>query len=79
MTRSTILKVVSVLSQNVKKIVLNDVPYLRKVSVDVDEVKYLEVNFERRLDLVKPAEFTKLNFRNRSCPVKISLRCTGQV
>lgn len=71
MTRSTILKVVSVLSQDVKKIVLNDVPYLRKVSIDADNVKYLEVNFERRLDLIKPAEFTKLNFRNRSCPVKI--------
>lgn len=71
MTRSTILKVVSILSHDVKKIVLNDVPYLRKVSVDADKVKYLEVNFERRLDHVKPAEFTKLNFRNRSCPVKI--------
>lgn len=71
MTRSTILKVVSILSHDVKKIVLNDVPYLRKVSIDADTVKYLEVNFERRLDHVKPAEFTKLNFRNRSCPVKI--------
>lgn len=71
MTRSTILKLVSVLSHNVKKIVINDVPYLRKVSIDADEVKFLEVNFERRLDLVKPAEFTRLNFRNRSNPVKI--------
>lgn len=72
MTRSTILKVVSVLSHDVKKIVISDVPYLRRVNIDADTVKYLEVNFERRLDLVKPAEFTKLNFRNRSNPVKIS-------
>ena len=71
MTRSTILKVVSILSHDVKKIVLNDVPYLRKVSIDADTVKYLEVNFERRLDLVKPAEFTRLNFQNKSCPVNI--------
>ena len=72
MTRSTILKAVSISSHDVNKVVLNDVPYLRKVTVDANTVKYLEVNFERRLDHVKPAEFTKLNFKNRSCPVKIS-------
>lgn len=71
MTRSTILKGVSISSFNVKKVVLNDVPYLRKLTIDVNTVKYLELNFERRLDHVKPAEFTKLNFRNRSSSVKI--------
>ena len=71
MTRSTILKAVSILSYDVNSIVLNDVPYLRKLTIDADTVKYLKVNFERRLDHVKPAEFTKLNFRNRSHPVKI--------
>ena len=71
MTRSTILKGVSISSCNVKKVVLNDVPYLRKLTIDVNTVKYLELNFERRLDHVKPAEFTKLNFRNRSSSVKI--------
>ena len=71
MTRSTILKAVSILSHNVKKVVLNDVPYLQKVSIDADTVKHLEVNFERRLDHVKPPKFTKLHFRNKSHPVKI--------
>ncbi|XP_022803994.1 uncharacterized protein LOC111341296 isoform X3 [Stylophora pistillata] len=71
MTRSTILIAVSILSNSVKKVVLNDVPYLRKVSIDADTVKYLEVNFERRLDHVKPAEFTRLYFKNKSHPVKI--------
>jgi len=72
MTRPTILKAVSIASYDVKKIVLSDVPYLRKVTVDVDTVKYLELNFERRLDHIKPAEFTKLNFRSRSCLVNIN-------
>lgn len=72
MTRSIILKAVSISSPDIKKILINDIPYLRKITVDADTVNYLELNFERRLDHVKPAEFTKLNFRNKLCPVKIN-------
>ena len=72
MMRSTILKSVSISSSNVKKVVLNDVPYLRKLIIDACTVQYLEANFHRRLDHVKPFEFTRLNFRGRASPVVIN-------
>ena len=71
MTRSTILKAVSILSFDVKKIVVSDVPNLRKITIEADRVAYLELNFERRLDHVKPTEYTKLSFRSRMCQLKI--------
>ena len=70
-SRSTILKVVSISSRNITRVILHDVPYLRKVNIDANNVQYLEVNFERRLDYVKPFEFTKLNLSCRSFPVVI--------
>ena len=72
MTRSTILKTVSISSSDIKRIVLNDVPYLRKLVIDANTVQYLEVHFERRLNHVKPFEFTWLNFRGRMGPVMIN-------
>ena len=69
MTRPTILKVVSVSCEDVKNIVLHDVPYLRKVNIEVSTISHLEVNFDRRPDHVKPAQFTKFNFRASSARI----------
>ena len=56
-TRSTFLKTVSISSSDMKRIVVNDVPYLRKLVIDANTVQYLEVHFEKRLNHVKPFEF----------------------
>ena len=52
------MKTVSISSSDMKRIVVNDVPYLRKLVIDANTVQYLEVHFERRLNHVEPFEFT---------------------
>ena len=67
--RSTVLKAVMVLAEVVSDISIHDVPHLRRANIDVEEVRHLEIDFDRRAGQVKPAGFTKLNFR--STDVKI--------
>lgn len=61
---SSLLKVVAIKSDEMDKIVLKDVPHLRKAILNVGKIKHLELDFDRRVRQVKPASFTAINFQS---------------
>ena len=61
--RPTALKSLAVLADALKDLSLLNVPHLRQVNLDVEQVCHLKIDFDRRGSQIKPGEFTKLKFR----------------
>jgi hypothetical protein len=59
---SSLLKVVAVKADEMDKVIIQDVPHIRKVLLNINEIKHLELDFDRRVRQIKPANFTTISF-----------------
>lgn len=70
----SMVKVIAIKSDELDEISIKDVPHLRKVILNVQQIKFLELDFDRRLHQVKPHHFSSIHFQPNSTVYKFVLK-----